>query len=186
MKLEEKIADHHPDLGASSPEPSLRQMVRHYYRGHFTAGKADLLTAQYFEAIAQSLSSLCVGVKLEWEDCGKDDPFLIIARTPVGSYSIGEDDRDHFAVRDGDSLWEWWPGEDDAGKDTLEACQSACERDFASRISSCLNIRTEQEVVEEIATLAEQNAASNDCLRSDWTGWNDVAVWLRSQSNKEG
>lgn len=41
-----------PNIGASTDEPSLREIVTSYYRGHFTDRKAKEIAGQYLSALA--------------------------------------------------------------------------------------------------------------------------------------
>lgn len=92
-------------------------------------------------------SPVCVEVKgLEWQDCTKDDPFTMIARTPFGNYSVGQGDTGCVAVLDWPSMWDWWPDAAKGEQDTLEAAQAACQADFTRRTLELVNARSVESV----------------------------------------
>jgi hypothetical protein len=45
-----------PSVGAPTPEPSLYQIVMHYYRTHFGEDEAKALTERYFASLKIELS----------------------------------------------------------------------------------------------------------------------------------
>lgn len=51
LKHIDVLFDVEPDIGASSPEPSLRTIVFAYYNAHFDREKSSQLTDAYFAAL---------------------------------------------------------------------------------------------------------------------------------------
>ena len=144
--------------------------------------------ADAFEVIAQALSGICVEVaELEWVKFGADHhalPDEYIAETPLANYRIIGPMRDgtwHAGVKKLTSCSrEHFPE-----AETLDAAKAACQRDFASRISSCLKTRTVEEVrreyLEELIALAGDGCAKiTDASPSRMREALGAACWLRS------
>jgi len=47
----ESLLEQEPDIGATTPEPSLRKIVADYYRMHFGSRATKDLTHRYFTAL---------------------------------------------------------------------------------------------------------------------------------------
>lgn len=135
MALEEKIAEELIDFAKS-----------------FENGDT-LDTAEYVQRITSAVASLCVGVKeLEWETCSSKrsaapGPLSFDGECAITPFAL---DYAVSPAADGGGYEAGMIGEEpvwEAG--TLDAAKTLCQSDFTSRISSCLNIRTEEEVRRE-------------------------------------
>jgi hypothetical protein len=124
--------------------------------GHFHYDR----TVDAYDLVAEALTAAGYGgfevVPLVWEECGKDDPFLYIARTLSGDYNIGRGNAagEYFAVHDG-AFMEWWPGESEDGQNTEQAAKAVCEADHRERVSKLVRGVDVSELVEAVRKAIE-------------------------------